>query len=453
MIEDIIYKKLMQKPVNINDRKEAEANCEQVVAPSVNPLEWFADLYRFIPILEGKRVNPAQRYVYSCRKVIGKLIVFGKRFVRRMLKWYIDPIADQQTEFNNAVTPCIGRLTEITNELYLRSEKTAVDHRENATKHQEVNQRINSLCAEIEKMGAKENHKAYQIQKQLDSLTAEIKKMNTESCQIRKEISALESKAEETNAMLQVKAAQLESMEFSLEKVQEIDPTLFETCPTDFFDKKTNSQSGEDAIVAYIMMVLGYKPHEVTYLDLGANHAKRMSNTYQFYRNGAQGVLVEANPELIPELKLLRSRDVIINKCIAESDGEEVEFFVMNGDGLSTKDEHSAQKAIQINQALEIKKKVVMKTISVNAIMQEYFKEVPKLLNIDLEGCEMEILHSIDFDVYRPTVIIVEMIPYSTKLVVGEKKMEILEFLNEKGYAEYAFTGINSVFIDMQKVH
>jgi len=44
------------------------------------------------------------------------------------------------------------------------------------------------------------------------------------------------------------------------------------------------------------------------------------------------------------------------------------------------------------------------------------------------------------------------MIPYSKKLPVGQKNPEILAFLQEKGYVEYAFTGINSIFIDAAQV-
>jgi hypothetical protein len=75
-------------------------------------------------------------------------------------------------------------------------------------------------------------------------------------------------------------------------------------------------------------------------------------------------------------------------------------------------------------------------------------ESVPLLMNIDVEGMEMEILRSIDFTKYRPMVLVLEMIPYSKKLPVGQKNQEILAFLQEKGYTEYAFTGINSIFLD-----
>ena len=90
-----------------------------------------------------------------------------------------------------------------------------------------------------------------------------------------------------------------------------------------------------------------------------------------------------------------------------------------------------------------------MQTVAVNDLMEQ-LGGAPKILNLDIEGMEMEILRSIDFAKYRPTTMIIEMIPYSKQLVAGKKNSEILRFMQEKGYVEYAFTGINSIFLDKQ---
>ena len=81
--------------------------------------------------------------------------------------------------------------------------------------------------------------------------------------------------------------------------------------------KTTYSQSGEDAILAYLFAVLGIPFAKCSYLDLGANRPKEMSNTYFFYEQGATGTLIEANPALIPALQKERSGDTILNRCIA----------------------------------------------------------------------------------------------------------------------------------------
>jgi len=42
--------------------------------------------------------------ITSHRKTVGSLIVFGKKTVRKFLRWYINPPIDQQREFNGSVT-------------------------------------------------------------------------------------------------------------------------------------------------------------------------------------------------------------------------------------------------------------------------------------------------------------------------------------------------------------
>lgn len=212
------------------------------------------------------------------------------------------------------------------------------------------------------------------------------------------------------------------------------------------------SQSGEDAILAYIFMVLGISESQCSYLDLGANHAKMLSNTYYFYQKGSRGVLVEANPQLIAELRFYRSGDVILNRCIAGESGKSVDFYVMSGDGLSTPDREQMERIMTNNPAIQMESVVAVQTITVNEILDTYFDGAPVFINIDVEGAEMEILASIDFEVHRPLAIILEMIPYRSHLVVGMKNQEILQFMADNDYVEYAFTGINSIFLDKKRM-
>ncbi|HAP79635.1 MAG TPA: hypothetical protein DCQ78_05705 [Ruminococcus sp.] len=216
------------------------------------------------------------------------------------------------------------------------------------------------------------------------------------------------------------------------------------------FNKKTYSQSGEDSIIMYIMAMKGIPLSECNYLDLGANHPVLMSNTYFFYEQGARGVLVEANPKLAHELEKERSGDIVLNKCISGKSGEKLDFNILNLDGLSKVGDVS--DILLENPDAKIEETVQLETISVNDIIEQYFGgKFPLVLNLDIEGLEKQILESIDFEKYRPMIMIIEMIPYSKELVRGQKDTELLEYVKSKGYDEYAFTGINSIFIDRSR--
>jgi FkbM family methyltransferase len=299
--------------------------------------------------------------ITSHRPIIGPFIVFGKRLVRKLLKWYVERVCQMQSEFNAA----------------------AVD---------------------------------------------EIKNLETSLAAVR-----------------QQQIAQAEQLKALSSWVQEKEKTLINPLN----GGESHSQSGEDVIASYMAKGLGIPLKECTYLDLGANHAKILSNTYFFYQQGARGVLVEANPDLIPELKKERPGDVVLNRCVSlEGKQENLHFYILNGDGLSTTDKESAMEAIRINPKLAITKEVDVGSITMQEIIRLYFPKAPVIMNIDIEGQEMGILNSIPFDSWRPAIIIMEMIDYSNKMVVGQKDKEKMDFMKAHGYVEYANTGINSLFID-----
>lgn len=220
----------------------------------------------------------------------------------------------------------------------------------------------------------------------------------------------------------------------------------------DLFNKMTTSQAGEDSILAYVFSVLQVPFQECTYLDLGANHAKQLSNTYFFYTRGARGVLVEANPKLIRELKMYRSEDIIINRCIATESGKKVPFYILSGDGLSSPDRASIDEAMKVNESLQLVDIVNIETITVNEILEIYFDKSPLIMNIDIEGMEREIIESIDFHKFQPFAIIVERIEYSTALQTRKREDGMDELLLSNGYIEYAFTGINSIYLNKKNL-
>lgn len=392
---------------------------EEYEEPTQKVERYFKEIDCFLRQMEVNRENYAFRHLYSCRAVIGKLIVFCKKIVRKCLKWYIEPICNQQTEFNNAATPAFGRLAQLQR---LAFEQIQEEHQRNEavlTQVQEAQRLSEQLLKQVqEKSVDREKYAQEQnaLREQLDMMCQQL-------CEAREELRDLR----EEGAFAEVVAN---------EQVM----------------KKSTAQSGEDMISEYIARVLGKKLEDVTYLDLGANHAKLYSNTYHFYQKGVRGVLVEANPALIGELKFYRSGDVILNRCIADTSGETVDFYVLNGDGLSTPDKQGAEAAIAENPILKIEQVVPVKTITVEEILDTYFDKTPTIVNLDIEGEEMNILNSIDFTKHRPLIMIIETIPYRKHLVVGLKNQEIIDFMASKNYIEYAFTGINSIFLDKEQI-
>ena len=95
----VIFEKLTDLPL-YDDFCNACAGSGQ---PGVDRIgQYISEVASRIQTLSTNQNNPYYRFVVSERKGIGKLIVFTKRVIRRVLKWLIEPICAQQSEIGRA---------------------------------------------------------------------------------------------------------------------------------------------------------------------------------------------------------------------------------------------------------------------------------------------------------------------------------------------------------------
>ncbi|UHA71655.1 FkbM family methyltransferase [Paenibacillus sp. 481] len=443
---EVIFNKLMeglQRTEDINQSIPFQNN-------SIEKNKYMEEIHTHINVMSNTRENRAHRYIHSHRKVLGPFIVFGKKVVRKFLKWYLDPVANQQTEFNNAVTPAIGRTTELLNSVLDKQSEMEQAHSNRIeqlqSEHKEALEKAQVQQLQSEQSIQNLEQEQYGYKLQIESLNQHIDSLNRHTDSLIQQIESTNQFVNSMSKINEIYAKQVDEINNKLNKLNDI--AQIDNNDQSFFLKTTYSQSGEDSILAYLIMVLGIPLEEVSYIDLGANHAKEMSNTYHFYKSGAKGVLVEANPQLIPELKFYRHKDIILNNCVDVHSGHYVDFYILNGDGLSTPDIDTANQFCQMNSTLKIIDKQSIKTITYDDIVSIYLGKAPTILSIDIEGKDMEIIHSINWEDNRPLIIVAEMIEYSIELAYHTKNEALKEYLNSKDYDEYAFTGINSIYLD-----
>lgn len=204
------------------------------------------------------------------------------------------------------------------------------------------------------------------------------------------------------------------------------------------------AQSGEDRIASHVLGDLGVQTP--TYLDLGAHHPVRFSNTYLFYLQGARGVCVEADPRLAQLIKRRRLRDTCLNVAVAACDGS-MHFHVMGVPTLSTTSSSSVSQLSEMGHS--VRRTIEVQALSPSTILSRYFAGTPNLVSLDVEGCDVEILKAWDFAVHRPQVFIVETLEYAED-GTGEKVPEIAELMASFGYVAYADTFINTIFVDRE---
>lgn len=206
-------------------------------------------------------------------------------------------------------------------------------------------------------------------------------------------------------------------------------------------DAKTSfSQMGEDRILSVIFA----KKKNGFYVDVGAYHPKLYSNTYLLYLQGWNGINIDPMPNSMRLFDKTRPRDINLEIAIAK-ENKKMEYYIFNEPALN-----GFSKNISKSRHAKGPYKIIRKTNfiahSLNEILKKYVtrnREID-LLNIDVEGFDLSVLQSNDWEKFVPKVIVVEDLELTLENL---RKSQIYNFLHKKQYIFYAKTNISSLFI------
>ena len=215
---------------------------------------------------------------------------------------------------------------------------------------------------------------------------------------------------------------------------------------SDTWSKPSFSQQGEDLIVESICNSVGIR--NISYLDIGAADPIQINNTYLFYKMGFQGVLVEPNPAFCRRLKAQRPKDKVLNIGIGSADQASADYYTISGPGgeyLNTFSREEAEEYTAKSHGMHaIEKMIKMPLLNINKIIEQHFQGAPEFISIDTEGLDLDILQSLDFNRYRPSILCVETLIFGTT----HMKIEILDLMRSKGYSIRGSTFVNTIFLD-----
>ena len=217
--------------------------------------------------------------------------------------------------------------------------------------------------------------------------------------------------------------------------------------PTKKDAKTSYSQCGEDLIVDFVFEQL--QQSEITYLDIGAHHPTYINNTAFFYKNGQSGVCVEPDPFLFKTIQKKRPKDTCLNVGIGGGDSSsKADFYILSEKTLNTFSKAEADRCVSYGNK-KIEQIIQLPLVPVNDIVKKYFDPCPDFVSLDVEGYDIVILKSFDFEKYRPKVWCIETLVY-TEDKTEEKIKETIEYMLSKDYLVYADTYINTIFVDKQ---
>jgi FkbM family methyltransferase len=196
------------------------------------------------------------------------------------------------------------------------------------------------------------------------------------------------------------------------------------------------SQEGEDIILNRIFenKANGF------YIDVGAHHPKRFSNTFFFYKKGWSGINIDAMPGSMKLFNFQRPRDINIEQAISEKE-EVLTYYSFNEPALNGFSKViSDSRNNQDNYHIISSKKI--KTSRLDSILNKYMTNNDiDFLSIDVEGLDFQVIRSLDLVKFQPKVILIEILCSDLKSLI---KHEITIYLEGLGYTLYA-KAVNTV--------
>ena len=170
---------------------------------------------------------------------------------------------------------------------------------------------------------------------------------------------------------------------------------------------KSFSQEGEDILLSRIFenKKFGF------YVDIGAHHPKRFSNTYWAYKKGWSGICIDPMEGLQKKWRKSRPRDLFIEKGVSTKKGL-LDYYKFSDPALNT---FSLERTKYLQNNTNYKLKDV-KAVSIDTLENILDLNIPKtkknhidFMSIDVEGGELQVLMSNNFYKYRPSILVLEM--------------------------------------------
>ena len=188
------------------------------------------------------------------------------------------------------------------------------------------------------------------------------------------------------------------------------------------------------------------------YVDVGCYHPVEVNNTYLLYKKNWKGINIDPNKFSIELFNFLRPDDLNYNLAISNKGGQGEFYYQKKLSKLSTLKKAIAKGVFQEN----FKTKKITTSRLTDLIDKTKFKNKKiDFLNVDAEGSDLDVLKSLNFDIYRPKIICVEIITnpslapgYQFSTVTKLEDSEIYKFLIKLNYSK-AWSGVFShIFAD-----
>ncbi len=224
--------------------------------------------------------------------------------------------------------------------------------------------------------------------------------------------------------------ANLADIRFDLNKLYYYDSFSDEIIPYySAYGARYYSQDGEDIWLRerFSEQKAGF------YVDVGALHPLRFSNTAWAYQRGWRGINIEPNPDLFKMFQWIRPRD--INYNVGISDEEAVLEYYMYDEPAYNGFDRSMYKHKTPIKTCSIEVKRLEELLKANNVKHIDY------ISIDVEGMELNVLNSIDWSV-DVSCFLIEQFEDIDQL----HNTDVYCFMHNKGYRAVAKYGRTVIY-------
>jgi FkbM family methyltransferase len=204
------------------------------------------------------------------------------------------------------------------------------------------------------------------------------------------------------------------------------------------------SQFGEDAVLhGFYRRKMHGKTRSLDsiqkgfFVDVGSHHPYMVSNTWFLYQRGWRGINIDPTPGVKEDFDKHRPEDVNLELAISDHDGT-AKFFSYGRHVKNTLD----SSRVDIGK---LQKSITVPTMRLESLLDKFLPAGQQidLLSIDVEGVDLDVIQSNNWDKYRPEMIVVELHSKSIDDVI---KSEIYSDILKHNYILYAWTQPSLIF-------
>ena len=221
---------------------------------------------------------------------------------------------------------------------------------------------------------------------------------------------------------------------------------------------RSYSQFGEDSFLYSYYKGKAWTPNRKTigfgvdiekgfYVDVGCYSPMDCSNTYLFYRQGWRGINIDPTPGVKEMFDAVRPRDINLQLAVSES-ATKIDLFSWGNPNVF----NTVSPVVAETRCHELGRDptvIQVQAKPLKSILNTFLPagQAISFLNIDVEGYDLVVLTTNDWEKYRPEIVIVEDYQADMESILDS---DIYRFLGEVEYQMIAWLNPSTIYVDTQ---